>query len=149
MPGEKSKKDDAIADNGDNRPSTSRPSTSRPTTPRGTPLTDEQLAEFKEVFALFDKDGDGTITAQELGTVMRSMGKNPSIEELVGGSAPTIVYQLSICSDFWPDIKEFSPIFISFFILNQIKFTQLRPRSKAWSTRWTTTRTAPSTLTSS
>ena len=60
-----------------------------PTTPRGTPLTDEQLAEFKEVFALFDKDGDGTITAQELGTVMRSMGKNPSMEELVGGSAPT------------------------------------------------------------
>ena len=91
MPGEKSKKDDAAkAHNGDNRPSTSRPSTSRPTTPRGTPLTDEQLAEFKEVFALFDKDGDGTITAQELGTVMRSMGKNPSIEELVGGSAPTI-----------------------------------------------------------
>ena len=93
MPGEKSKKDDAAtADNGDNhpRPSTSRPSTSRPTTPRGTPLTDEQLAEFKEVFALFDKDGDGTITAQELGTVMRSMGKNPSMEELVGGSAPTI-----------------------------------------------------------
>ena len=94
MPGEKSKKDDAATadslDNGDNRPSTSRPSTSRPTTPRGTPLTDEQLAEFKEVFALFDKDGDGTITAQELGTVMRSMGKNPSIEELVGGSAPTI-----------------------------------------------------------
>ena len=92
MPGEKSKKEDATADNGNNHPTTPRPSTSRPTTPRGTPLTDEQLAEFKEVFALFDKDGDGTITAQELGTVMRSMGKNPSMEELVGGSAsaPTI-----------------------------------------------------------
>jgi calmodulin len=25
-------------------------------------LTDEQIAEFKEAFALFDKDGDGTIT---------------------------------------------------------------------------------------
>ena len=34
-------------------------------------LTDEQIAEFKEAFALFDKDGDGTITTKELGTVMR------------------------------------------------------------------------------
>ena len=28
--------------------------------------------EFKEAFSLFDKDGDGTITTKELGTVMRS-----------------------------------------------------------------------------
>ena len=48
-------------------------------------MTEEQIAEFKEAFSLFDKDGDGTITAKELGTVMRSMGKNPSMEELVGG----------------------------------------------------------------
>lgn len=27
-------------------------------------LTDEQIAEFKEAFSLFDKDGDGTITSQ-------------------------------------------------------------------------------------
>jgi Ca2+-binding EF-hand superfamily protein len=25
-------------------------------------LSDEQIAEFKEAFSLFDKDGDGTIT---------------------------------------------------------------------------------------
>jgi Ca2+-binding EF-hand superfamily protein len=31
-------------------------------------LTDEQITEFKEAFALFDKDGDGTITTKELGT---------------------------------------------------------------------------------
>ena len=37
-------------------------------------LTDEQKAEFKEAFALFDKDGDGSITTKELGTVMRSLG---------------------------------------------------------------------------
>ena len=30
-------------------------------------LTDEQITEFKEAFALFDKDGDGTITTKELG----------------------------------------------------------------------------------
>lgn len=34
-------------------------------------LTEEQIAEFKEAFSLFDKDGDGTITTKELGTVMR------------------------------------------------------------------------------
>ena len=34
-------------------------------------------------FCLFDKDGDGTITAKELGTVMRSMGQMPTEKELV------------------------------------------------------------------
>ena len=33
-------------------------------------LTEEQIAEFKEAFSLFDKDGDGTITTKELGTVI-------------------------------------------------------------------------------
>ena len=28
-------------------------------------LTEEQIAEFKEAFSLFDKDGDGTITTKE------------------------------------------------------------------------------------
>ena len=28
-----------------------------------------KIAEFKEAFSLFDKDGDGTITTKELGTV--------------------------------------------------------------------------------
>ncbi|KAF3812929.1 hypothetical protein GH733_019271 [Mirounga leonina] len=35
-------------------------------------LTKEQIAEFKEAFSLFDKDGDGTITTEEVGTVMRN-----------------------------------------------------------------------------
>lgn len=48
-------------------------------------LNEEQIAEFKEAFALFDKNGDGSITTkvslflfQELGTVMRSLGQNPT-----------------------------------------------------------------------
>lgn len=40
------------------------------------------FSEFKEAFSLFDKDGDGTITTKELGTVMRSLGQNPTESEL-------------------------------------------------------------------
>ena len=45
-------------------------------------LTDEQREEFKEAFSLFDKDGDGCISTEELGTVMRSLGQNPTEAEL-------------------------------------------------------------------
>ena len=31
------------------------------------------MAEFKEAFSLFDKDNDGTITAKEVGALMRSL----------------------------------------------------------------------------
>ncbi|KAJ0419370.1 hypothetical protein BJY00DRAFT_314203, partial [Aspergillus carlsbadensis] len=45
-------------------------------------LTADQIAQFKEVFAVFDKDGTGDITATELGEVMRSLGQNPTDTEL-------------------------------------------------------------------
>ena len=45
-------------------------------------LTEEQTAEFKEAFALFDKDGDGTISTKELGMVMNSLGQKPTPQEL-------------------------------------------------------------------
>ena len=45
-------------------------------------LTEEQIAEFKKAFSLFDKNGDGTITTEELGTVMRSLGENLTQEQL-------------------------------------------------------------------
>lgn len=46
-------------------------------------MTEEQVSEFQEAFSLFDKDGDGQITATELGVVMRSLGQRPSEEELM------------------------------------------------------------------
>ena len=45
-------------------------------------ITSEQQVEYREAFALFDKNGDGTITVTELGTVMRSLGNNPTESEL-------------------------------------------------------------------
>ncbi|KAI5082863.1 hypothetical protein GOP47_0002606 [Adiantum capillus-veneris] len=45
-------------------------------------LTAEQIQEFKEAFDLFDKKRDGSIATTDLGTVMRSLGQNPTEAEL-------------------------------------------------------------------
>jgi len=37
---------------------------------------------MKKAFSIYDKDGDGTVTTKELGTVMRSLGQNPTEAEL-------------------------------------------------------------------
>ncbi|CAL0302226.1 unnamed protein product [Lupinus luteus] len=45
-------------------------------------IREEQIGEFLEAFYLFDKDGDGFISIEELGNAMRSVDENPTIEEL-------------------------------------------------------------------
>lgn len=40
------------------------------------------IVELREAFCLFDIDGDGKITTDELGTVMKSLGMEPSDEQL-------------------------------------------------------------------
>ncbi len=47
-------------------------------------MSDEnsRFQEIKEAFNVFDKDNDGFITIKELGTVMRSLGHNPTEGEL-------------------------------------------------------------------
>ena len=45
-------------------------------------LTEEQIVEFKEAFSLFDKNADGIVATKDLGTVLRSLGQNPTAAEL-------------------------------------------------------------------
>lgn len=45
-------------------------------------LSEDQINECRETFKMFDKDGDGTITAKELGIVMRQLGLNPTEDEV-------------------------------------------------------------------
>ena len=45
-------------------------------------LNEDQMAEFKEAFSLFDKEDKGAIGAEELGGAMRSLGHNLTEEEV-------------------------------------------------------------------
>ena len=45
-------------------------------------LTDDQKGEIKEAFNFFDKDKDGSIDVNELNNVMKSLGKNPTDNEM-------------------------------------------------------------------
>ncbi|MCD9642795.1 hypothetical protein HAX54_029808 [Datura stramonium] len=45
-------------------------------------LNNDQIVELQEAFSLFDRDGDGCITVEELATVIRSLDQNPTEEEL-------------------------------------------------------------------
>ena len=40
------------------------------------------IEDLKEAFALFDKDGSGSISSDELYLVLKSQGANPSKEEV-------------------------------------------------------------------
>ena len=82
-------------------------------------LTEDQIAEFKEAFSLFDKDGDGTITTKELGTVMRFVSSCHQKYEIMS-SLPGLLVR-----------------------------TPQRRSSRIWSTRWTLMETGPSTSLSS
>ncbi|KAI9325211.1 centrin-1 [Zopfochytrium polystomum] len=53
-----------------------------PQAPAHYDLTAQQLQEIREVFDLFDTDGSGSIDLSELRIVMRSLGFNPTKEEV-------------------------------------------------------------------
>uniref|UniRef100_A0A914P5F2 EF-hand domain-containing protein n=1 Tax=Panagrolaimus davidi TaxID=227884 RepID=A0A914P5F2_9BILA len=43
----------------------------------------EEMEEYTEAFKAFDKDGNGSISSKELGVAMRSLGQNPTEQELL------------------------------------------------------------------
>ena len=45
-------------------------------------LTREEIEEFRGVFQVFDIDGDETISVKELSSIMRTLGQNPTEEEI-------------------------------------------------------------------
>lgn len=45
-------------------------------------LTEDEIKEMKEVFEIFDEDGGGNISVEELGKMMEGLGKPMSEEEL-------------------------------------------------------------------
>lgn len=45
-------------------------------------LDEEQLAELKEIFCKFDRNGDGSLTELELGSLLRSLGLKPNEQQL-------------------------------------------------------------------
>jgi Ca2+-binding EF-hand superfamily protein len=69
------------------------------------------LAEFKEAFSLFDKDGDGTISSNELGVVMRSLGQNPSDQEL-----DDLIKEVDI--DGMVNYNSFKTLFFNMYVTN-------------------------------
>jgi len=46
-------------------------------------LEEKQVAEYKEVFMLFDRDQDGVLSFTELGTAMKTLGQRPSEKTLL------------------------------------------------------------------
>merc|ERR1719150_2510366 len=45
-------------------------------------LSEDDIADLKEAFSMFDINGDGTIELEELQQVMKKLGQNPSKNEL-------------------------------------------------------------------
>lgn len=45
-------------------------------------FTQSHLEEIRDAFNIFDRDGDGRITTDELSTVMASLGQRPTKSEL-------------------------------------------------------------------
>ena len=53
-----------------------------PTTTMAAELTETEIADLQAAFSVYDKDGDGTITAKELETVMRKLNAKPTKSDL-------------------------------------------------------------------
>jgi len=104
-------------------------------------LTEEQIAEFKEAFSLFDKDGDGTITTKELGTVMRSLPAEWLNFNFFWDGNPYWIWTGGKSLNFFSGINSDSKVLWA--------RTPLKRSFKIWSTKLMLMATAPSTSQSS
>ena len=65
-------------------------------------ISPEKRKEYQDAFEMFDKDKDGAITARELGNMMRSIGQNPTDEEVMA-----IIKEVDLNSDWKIELDEF------------------------------------------
>jgi calmodulin len=65
-------------------------------------ISDFKLKEYREAFENFDKDHSGTISFKELGSMMKSLGQNPSDQEL-----RDIISEVDLDGNGYIDFNEF------------------------------------------
>ena len=65
-------------------------------------ISPEKRKEYQDAFEMFDKDKDGAITARELGNMMRSIGQNPTDEEVMA-----MIKEVDLNSDGKIELDEF------------------------------------------
>ena len=69
-------------------------------------LSPEQMGMLKEVFALFDKDGDGNISPDELNSMLEMLGQHVSREEI-----GTMFQEADIDANGVIDISDFAALY--------------------------------------
>ena len=84
-----------------------------------------QLLKIKGVFRLFDKDEDGDIPAQELGTALRALGAHPSV-------------RISYNNSEVPFVRSFVRLFVRLFVRSFVRsfvrhtFAEKALESRKW-----------------
>ena len=61
-----------------------------------------QLEEYKDAFRIFDRSGTGSFTAEDIGWVMRSLGQNPTQQQI-----DAIIRDMDLDNDGVIDLAEF------------------------------------------
>ncbi|CAF0777770.1 unnamed protein product [Brachionus calyciflorus] len=68
-----------------------------------TNLSEEQIEVYREAFLMYDKNGDSKITLDEFGDVIKSLGLNPSKDQLA-----TLMKEIDLDGSGTVDFNEFA-----------------------------------------